>query len=148
MEKGIDFTGIAVVYLCHDGNGHILLNKRGLNTRDEQGKWDGGGGALELGGTVEETLRKEIKEEYSADILDFQFLGYRDVHREHDDKKTYWVALDFVVRVDRQKVKNGEPHKFDEVGWFTLDNMPSPLHSGFAKFLEKNKEGLSLIFSS
>jgi len=34
----------------------------------------------------------EIKEEYCTDVLGFDFLGYRDVHREHNGKKTHWIA--------------------------------------------------------
>jgi hypothetical protein len=31
--------------------------------------------------------------------------------------------------VDPTKVKNNEPEKIDEIGWFSLDKLPSPLHS-------------------
>ena len=136
MKKGEDFTGVTVVYYCHDGKGNFLFNKRSKNCRDEIGNWDCGGGGLEFGDTVEGTLRKEIKEEYCADVLDFEFLGYEDVHRENNGKKTHWVSLEFKVRVDREKVKNGEPHKFDEIGWFSLDDLPQPLHSYLPKSLE------------
>lgn len=141
MKKGEDYTGITIVYLCHDGDGNILLNKRSNNCRDEHGTWDPGAGGLEFGDTVENTLKKEITEEYCTDVLDYEFLGYRDVHREHNGKKTHWVGLDFKVLVDRKKVKNGEPHKFDKVEWFTLDRLPDPLHSQFPTFLKlyKNK---------
>jgi hypothetical protein len=72
--------------------------------------------------------------------LDYEFLGYRDVHREHNGKKTHWIALDFKVLIDREKVKNGEPHKFDAVEWFTLKTLPKPLHSQFPNFLKLYKE--------
>jgi len=140
MQKGEDFTGVTVVYLCHDGKGNFLLNKRSVNCRDEHDTWDPGGGGLEFGDTVEDTLRKEIAEEYCVEPLDFKFLGYRDIHREHNGKKTHWISLDFKVLIDREKVKNGEPHKFDAIDWFTLDNLPSPLHSQFPKFLEIHKD--------
>jgi ADP-ribose pyrophosphatase YjhB (NUDIX family) len=140
MKKGEDFTGVTVVYLCHDGKGNFLLNKRSVNCRDEHGTWDPGGGGLEFGDTVEDTLRKEIAEEYCVEPLDFKFLGYRDIHREHNGKKTHWISLDFKVLIDREKVKNGEPHKFDAIDWFTLDNLPNPLHSQFPKFLEIHKD--------
>ena len=42
--------------------------------------------------------------------------------------------------VDKNKVKNGEPHKFDEIKWFRLENLPKPLHSQFPKFLEQYKD--------
>jgi len=129
MKKGEDFTGVSIIYFCHDGDGNFLFNKRNNNCRDEHGNWDCGGGGLEFGDTIENTLRKEIKEEYCTDVLECEFLGYRDVHRERTGIKNHWVALDFKVKVDRDKVKNGEPHKFDEIGWFRLDSLPSPIHS-------------------
>jgi ADP-ribose pyrophosphatase YjhB (NUDIX family) len=143
MKKGEDFTGITIVYFCHDGEGNFLFNKRSKNCRDEIGNWDCGGGALEFDGTVENTLRKELKEEYCADVLKYEFLGYRDVHRERNGIKNHWIALDFKVLVDRDKVKNGEPHKFDEIGWFRLDNLPSPLHSQIPNALKLYKEKLT-----
>jgi 8-oxo-dGTP pyrophosphatase MutT (NUDIX family) len=145
MEKGFDHIGITVCYLCHDGHGNVLLNKRGAKARDENGKWDPGGGGLEFGDSVETTLRKEIKEEYCADVLDYKFMGYRDLFREINGKKSHWLTLDFVVHVNRDQVKNGEPHKFDEIGWFKLDALPSPLHSGAPAFFEKNKKKIGEV---
>jgi len=139
MKKGVDYTGVTIVYVCHDGKGNILLSKRNENCRDEHGCWDCGGGGLEFGDTVDSTIRKEIKEEYCTDVLEYEFFGYRDVHREHEGKKTHWISLDFKVLVDPTKVKNGEPHKFDEVKWFSIDNLPTPLHSQIHKTLELYK---------
>jgi len=142
MKKGEDYTGVTIVYFCHDGNGNFLLNKRSENCRDEHNTWDPGGGGLDFDDTVENTLRKEIKEEYCTDVLSYDFLGFRDVHREHNGKKTHWIALDFKVLIDRVKAQNGEPHKFTEIGWFTIDKLPSPPHSQFPYFLEKYKDKL------
>lgn len=136
MKKGIDCIGVTIVYFCHDGKGNFAMLKRSQNARDEHGRWDIGGGGLEQGDTVEDTLRKEIMEEYSTNVLDFEFLGYRDVHRTHDGQPTHWIALDFKVLVDRGMVKIGEPHKFDGLDWFTLETFPENSHSQFPKFLE------------
>lgn len=129
MKKGEDYVGVTLSFFCHDGKGNFILAKRSTNCRDEHGRWDFGGGSVEHGDTVEERLRQEIKEEYCTDVLSFEFLGYRDIHREHDGKQTHWISLDFKVLVDPAQVRNGEPHKFDDLGWFTLDALPSPLHS-------------------
>ncbi len=142
MQKGTDFVGVTISFYCHDGAGRFLMARRSANCRDEHGRWDIGGGGLEFGESVEETLKKEIKEEYCTDVLKSEFLGYRDVHREHDGKKTHWISLDFKVLVDPSMVANGEPHKFDEIKWFTLDNPPSELHSAFPGFVEKYKDRL------
>lgn len=140
MKKGVDFTGITIVYLCHDGKGKFVMAKRSANARDEHGTWDCGGGGLEFGDTVEETLRREIKEEYDTDVISFEFLGFRDVHRQKDGKPNHWVSLDFKVLVDASKVKINEPHKFDDIGWFDLDNLPSPMHSQHEYFFKKYRD--------
>ncbi len=134
MRRGIDYTGVTVVFACHDGKGNFLFSKRSNECRDEHGTWDPGGGGLEFGDTIEQTLQKEIREEYCTDVLGFERLGYRDVHRENGGVKTHWIALDFKVLVDRSKVKNGEPHKADAIDWFTLDSLPSPMHSQWPVF--------------
>jgi 8-oxo-dGTP diphosphatase len=143
MNPGIDYIGVTTVYFCHDGKGNFVMAKRSKQARDEKGRWDIGGGKLEHGVLVEDNLRKEIAEEYGTDVLSFEFLGYRDVHREHEGEKTHWIGLDFKVLVDPYKVKNNEPHKFDEIGWFTLETIPEFTHSQFPEFLEKYKERLT-----
>lgn len=142
MKAGIDYPGVSVVFYCHDGDGNVLMSKRSNQCRDEIGCWDVGAGGVDLHHTVEDTLRKEIKEEYCTDVLDFEFLGSRDVHREHNGQKTHWITLDYKVLIDKSKVSNGEPHKLEEVAWFPKGKLPEPLHSQFPYFLEKYKRKL------
>ena len=54
-------------------------------------------------------------------------IGVRNVVRE--DPLSHRVAVIFAVEVDPATVTIGGPHKFDQPGWFPLDNLPSPLHS-------------------
>ncbi len=142
MTKGYDFTGVSLVFFCHDGHGRFLMAKRKDTCRDEHGCWDPGGGGLEFGEKVEEALRREIFEEYATTAECIEFLGYRDVHREHQGHPTHWIALDFKVRVLPELVKNNEPHKHEEIGWFSLNKLPSPVHSQFPTFVEKYGERL------
>jgi len=137
MQKGIDYPAITVSYICHDGKGNFLMNKRGKNCRDEHGRWDFGGGSLEIGESIEDCLKKEILEEFRVEPIEYEFIGYLDVFRKHEGKNTHWISLDFLVLVDREKVVNGEPHKFDEIGWFKLDSLPKPLHSVAPMILQK-----------
>jgi len=142
MKKGIDYTGITIVFICHDGKGNYLLNKRSDNCRDEHHRWDCGGGALEYGEKVDEALKREIKEEYCTNVLDKEFLGYRDIHKTVNGQKVHWIALDFKVLIDRKKVSIGETSKFEKIDWFTLDNFPKPLHSQFPIFIKKYQNKL------
>lgn len=66
MIPGIDYTSIAVAFLCHDGQGNFAFHKRGPGARDLQGTWDCGGGKIEFGETPETALWREISEEYGC----------------------------------------------------------------------------------
>lgn len=130
LRRGLDFIGVTCSFVCHDGQGHILLHKRSKNCRDEQGNWDNGGGAHEFGHDLEDTARREIREEYGTEVLDLKFIKVYDAHRKlGDGTQTHWVAALYLAQVDPTQVKNNEPHKIDEIGWFSLDNLPQPLHS-------------------
>jgi len=142
LIKGIDYPGISIIYFCHDGQGNFVMARRSAKARDENGCWDIGGGALEIGQTVKETLVKEIGEEYGTKVLNFEFLGYRDVHRINQGKKTHWLALDFKVLVDKNLVKNNEPHKFDQITWFTLNKLPEKIHSQLPQFFKLYQDKL------
>lgn len=158
MQKGIDFIGVTVSFFCHDGQGNYLFQKRGAAARDENGKWDCGGGGLEFGEKVADCLKKEVKEEYCADIIGSEFLGYYEAHRiikirnplpqdgplplgKGEEIPSHWIALHFKVLIDPKQAKNGEPHKFDEIKWFKLDDLPpaSELHSQLPAEIERYK---------
>ena len=137
MISGIDYPGVGVGFLCHDGQGNFLFHKRSQHCRDEQGKWDWGGGKLELGETIRQAVEREIKEEYGCDIIAIdEVFPPTDWSSDVAGQKSYWIILTHLVRVDRQQVKNNEPRSIDEIGWFKLDNLPQLLHRGVALEIE------------
>lgn len=142
MMKGVDYIGVTVVFLCHDGRGNILMHRRSAECRDEQGGWDIGGGGLDHGESVEDGVIREITEEYGVQPKVITGLGYRDVHRVHAGTRTHWVALDFAVEVPRKSVLIGEPHKFEEIAWYTIDNLPDKMHSQLPVFFEQYQKTL------
>lgn len=145
MIKGVDHIGVCVIGFCRDKEGRVVLQKRGQHTRDEQGRWDFPGGALEFGETVEEGLRREVREEIGVEVLSSAFLGFRDVHRRlASGAPTHWIGLDFLVFVESAKVRNGEPRSIDAIQWFTRDAMPADnqLHSEIPLFLKKYADHL------
>ncbi len=137
LLRGIDHIGISASFVVHDGQGNVLLQKRSQRCRDEQGRWDVGGGAIEFGEPLEDAVRREIREELMAEPLAIDFLTVYDAHRvSADGLPTHWVAIMHAVKIDPTKVSIGEPHKIDEIGWFTSDTLPTPLHSQFWKSYE------------
>lgn len=140
-QRGVDHIGVVVCAIVHDGRGKILLMKRGKGARDEHGCWDICAGALEFGESVDEAIEREMMEELITKPLDTVFLTVGDAHRvNYEGQKTHWVYLLHAVRVDPKTAKLGEPHKFDEIGWFNLKTLPSPMHSQFSKILKPAKE--------
>jgi 8-oxo-dGTP diphosphatase len=133
LRRGIDHIGVSASFIVHDGNGNILLQKRGPKASDEQGAWDIGGGAIEFGESIDETVRREVMEELCSQAIDIKFLTVYDAHREYEDKRTHWIAIIYSVKINPSDVKIGEPDKIDELGWFTSNNLPTPLHSQFHK---------------
>lgn len=133
FKRGFDYIGVCACAIVHDGHGKILLMKRGAKARDEHGRWDIMGGAIEFGDSLHVTLQKELREELCTKPLSVEFLTAYDAHRQYNGKTTHWIALIHSVLVDPATVKIGEPDKFDEIGWFNLHNLPSPVHSQFQK---------------
>lgn len=129
---------VSCVFICHDGAGEILLARRSAGARDEPGAWDTGAGALEFGETFDAAVTREVTEEYATAPREISLLGVRNVVRA--EPPSHWVAVVFAVLVDRQAVAIGEPHKFDELGWFRPEALPSPVHSQLEPTLELFRE--------
>jgi len=145
-HKGTSFVGVGTVFFCHDGKGKFLMSKRSQKCRDEQGRWEVAGGGLKWGVTAEDNLIREVKEEFGAEAKNIDFMGYRDVFRKLEDgTPTHWVMLDFAVEVNPAEVKRNEPDMSDEIGWFTLDSQPQPLHSQHTTLMNKYKKEIEKI---
>lgn len=142
IRPGLDYPGLSVVFVCHDGHGSFVMAKRGDQARDERGTWDVGGGAIELGQTVEDALENELWQEYGAIGQNTLFMGYRNVLRTQNGAPYHWSALDFLVQVEPSCVINGEPGKFDELGWFHLGHLPAPLHSAVPDLFDRHHQTL------
>ncbi len=136
MKKGVDYIGVTVVFYCHDGKGNLLLHKRSHNCRDEQGRWDAGGGSMKVLETFEEAVRREIKEEYGCEVEELKFAGVNNVLRNNRKEKTHWIAILFAAQVNPKHVKIGDTEKIVEIGWFKADKLPTPLHSMYLTHLE------------
>ena len=142
MIKGIDFTGVTISFHCHDGYGNYVMCRRTELCRDEHGCWDFGGGGLKFNESLIEGVNREVQEEYGVEPIEIEFLGFDEVHREHEGKKTHWISFRYKVLVDREKVVNNELDKHSDLRWVTLDNLPTPLHSQLGRFIKKYQEKL------
>lgn len=126
MKKGIDYIGVSAGAIIFNDKGEIFLSKRSQNTKNEKGHWETPGGSVEFGETLEQGVKREMMEEYGAEIeITEQWLS--SDHIIPADKQ-HWLATTFLAKFKSgQEPKIMEPEKCDEIGWFNLNNLPKPL---------------------
>jgi mutator protein MutT len=122
MKKGIDHIGVGVGAIIFDAEGRVFLAKRGSGARNERNRWEFPGGGVEFGETLEHALVREIEEEYGFEIEVQELLDVVD-HLIPDEGQ-HWVSPTFICRVKSGAPRIREPHKCDEIGWFSLDEIP------------------------
>ncbi len=140
QEPGKDFVGVATPFYCLDEEGNILFQKRSSKTRDESGRWDPGSGKLEKGLTLEENVKKEVREEVGAEAEVIGRIPAHGIFREHEGEDTHWLAICFFVKVNRDTVRLNEPEKIEELQWAEIGDFPEPLHKGFKQTFEQYRE--------
>lgn len=96
-----------------------------------------GSGALEHGLTLEENVRKEIQEEYGCSGIIQERLPAHSIFIVEEGETEHWLAVPHFVQIDPDAVTVGEPEKIQELDWFRLDDLPTPLHSGLAYSLKQ-----------
>ena len=128
MKKGIDYIGVAVCFMCHDGKGNFLFTRRGPKARDEQGKWEVPAGGVEVGETVEAALHRELKEELCVEPKVVEYIGHREHIAESEEGARHWIVFSYLVEVDPEEVKIGEPDTCDGLHWSPLEEAPEPMH--------------------
>lgn len=119
MKKGVDFIGVGVGALIFNRDRKIFLTLRGKEAKNEQGKWEIPGGGVEFGETLEEALKREIKEEYGCDIRILELLGVCD-HIIKDENQ-HWVSPTYICEIIKDTPRILEPKKCDAIGWFTQE---------------------------
>jgi nucleoside triphosphatase len=84
------------------------------------------GGHIELGETMEDALRREIKEETGLDIYDMEFASLQEVIFDaafHEER--HFIFIDFVCRTDSNKVVlNAESQEYVWVSLKEASRLP------------------------
>ena len=116
IEK-ITRIGVAVI-LKKDGK--VLMGKR--KGAHGSGTWSFPGGHLEFNETIEETAKRELKEETNLEIKTLTLGPYTEDFFEKEDKHyiTIFVLADYVSGSPELM----EPDRCEEWLWFSWNEMP------------------------
>jgi len=126
VKPGVDHIGVSVGALIFNHKGELFLNERSQLARNAKGHWEVPGGMIEFGETRAQAILREIKEEFNIDIIIDSIL--HTVDEILVDEKQHWIPTTYTGKIKKTQVpKIMEPHKCDEIGWFSLGNLPTPL---------------------
>lgn len=98
--------------------GALIFNKEGkiflMKSHKYNNQYVIPGGHVELGETMEDALKREIKEETGLKIYDLEFLGHQEfIFDKVFWKKKHFIFLDFACKTDSPKVVlNGEGQEY------------------------------------
>ncbi len=98
---------VAVGAVIEDKTGRILLVKHvPARAGYWQGKWICPGGKLELGETIEEGIKREVKEETDLDIeLTRQLVPFDTVVKENSKVILHVIYIDYMARLVKGELR-------------------------------------------
>lgn len=119
MPKTIQVACGAVII----NNNKILLLKRKKNP--ESNHWGIPGGKIDWMEKIEDAVRRETLEETNLQLTALQLLvNINHFNVEHNE---HWLAGVYLVTAYEGEAQLMEPEKHAALGWFSVDNLPTPL---------------------
>lgn len=115
---------VAVGAIIEDDKGRILLVKHKRERRGYwQGKWICPGGELEYGETIEEGIRREVKEETNLEIeLIKPLVPFERIAEEGEEITLHVIYIDYLARLCGGELKVGSDA--GEALWIERQDLP------------------------
>lgn len=115
---------IGVGAVIHDSDGRVLLVKHMPERRGFwQGKWICPGGALEPGETIEEGIRREIREETRLEIeLVSPLLPFERIVKTENRITLHVIYIDYLAKLRGGKLQTGSD--VGEAIWVEKERIP------------------------
>lgn len=102
--------------LIFNGEGKLFL----MRSHKWRGKWVVPGGHIELGETMEQALRREIREETNLEIRDIEFICFQEfIHDERFWQRRHFIFFDYACRTDSTEVVLND--EAQDYAWIDLD---------------------------
>lgn len=122
------------------GVGILIFNKKHelllMQRKNKHGSdsWAPPGGKLELGETWLQCAQREAMEEVNITINDIAIVG---ITNDIFDAQTHYITIHAQAITFSGNPVNKEPEKCNNLGWFALNQLPSPLFLPFENLLSQ-----------
>jgi len=113
-------VGLAV-FIWHEGK-FLMLRRKGAHGSNT---FSVPGGHIEFGESWAETAAREAKEEVGVTLKNIRFMAVTNDIMPNDNK--HYISIWMEADLAGGEPQNLEPHKADMLGWYTFQNLPSPL---------------------
>src|SRR3989344_4797560 len=111
--------GVSIDAVIINGN-EVLLIKRGVEPN--KGYWGTPGGYVNWDESLEETVKREVKEETNLDVTSLVLVGVYSSPSRHPKQV---INVVYLIEVADGKVKHGDDAM--DAKWFDLDNLPTEM---------------------
>lgn len=125
-------------YLVLRRSDEVLLARR-FNTGYEDGKYSLPAGHVDAGETFTQALIREVAEEVNLRLDPADVRVAHIMHRKSIDSER--VDTFFVAEKWEGEPRNMEPHKCDDLAWFSLEQLPENIIPYVRQALECIREG-------
>ncbi len=124
MKPGVDYIGIGFGVALFNDRGEVLLIRRGEKAKNEPLTWALPGGAVDFGETIDTAAAREMREELGINIA---VNGHSPAY-DHllPDTRQHWITMVVYAKLEGGTPTIMEPEKCAEIGWFSVDTLPSP----------------------
>ncbi len=138
MRQNFPYVGSSYLFLIQDNK--ILLQRR-FQTGFEDGNYGVPAGHLDGGETARIGGAREINEEIGITIKPQDITVVHVIHR----KATHDERIDFFMTASAYtgEITNMEPHKCDDLQFFSLDNLPENIIEYVKVAIENYRKGIS-----
>lgn len=128
LKEDKKYPKVGIGVMIQNRKGEVLLGLR--KGSHGSGEWSFPGGHLEMGETVFETAKREVKEETNLDINKFELISVADEMRYLESDGKHYLNIGVKALYEGGEPVNMEPEKCEEWKWFSLDNLPANLFEG------------------
>jgi 8-oxo-dGTP diphosphatase len=132
MSNKIVKVGVGCMILK---DGMVLLGKR--KGAHGEGEYSWPGGHLEFGETIEQCVKREVKEETDLKVKAIKFLCVSNVIKYN----LHYLDIEILTRYIRGKPKVLEPDRIESWEWYPLSKLPTPMFEMSKRALTAYKTG-------